>query len=131
VITIILSLLVGIVISNALLMSVFERVREIGTIRAVGTEKGQVYKIFYAEALIATLAGVVLGLALGVLVTWITGEVGFEVPGLAQGMPIHPTVLVPNLVKSAVRPLVVVCVAVIIPIRSSCKMSVVDALNYR
>ncbi len=131
VITIILSLLVGIVISNALLMSIFERVREIGTIRAFGTEKGQVYKIFYAEALIATVVGVILGLALGALVTWITGEVGIEVPGLAQGMPIYPTVLLPNLVKSAILPVIVVCVAIIFPIRSSCKMDVVDALNYR
>ncbi len=131
IITIVLSLLVGIVISNALLMSIFERIREIGTIRAVGTEKGQVYKIFYAEAVIETLIGIVLGLALGALVTWITGEIGIQVPGFAQGMPIHPAVELKNLVSSAVLPVIVVLIAVFFPIRSSCKMNVVDALNYR
>lgn len=50
VISIVLSLIVGIVISNALLMSIFERIREIGTLRAIGTEKLHIYRIFYSEA---------------------------------------------------------------------------------
>ncbi|MBT3227215.1 MAG: ABC transporter permease [Deltaproteobacteria bacterium] len=130
-ISIILSLVVGIVISNALLMSIFERIREIGTMRAVGTEKWQVYRIFYAEALITTFIGIMLGMLLGALVTWVTGEIGIEVPGLAQGMPIHPRVFLKNLVNSAILPVIVVCIAIIFPIRSSCKMDVVNALNYR
>ena len=131
VITLILSLLVGIVISNTLLMSIFERIREIGTIRAVGTEKGQIYLIFYAEAIMTTLFGTVLGLAFGAGVTWITGEIGLMVPGLAQGLPIYPKISLINFIVSSIVPIIVVCIAVLFPIFSSCKMDVVDALNYR
>ncbi|MCP4757792.1 MAG: ABC transporter permease [Proteobacteria bacterium] len=132
VITIVLSLLVGIVISNALLMSIFERIREIGTIRAIGTEKSQIYKIFYSEALLATIIGTILGLASGSLATWITGEIGIPVPGFTQeGSLMYPKIDSANLVWSATIPLIVACVAIFFPIKSSCKMDVVEALNYR
>lgn len=132
VIGIILSLIVGIVISNALLMSIFERIREIGTLRAIGTEKTQVYGIFYAEAFLITLMGIILGLILGSILVWITGRTGIEIP--AEGgetVMIYPVILLSNLIGSSVLPLFVTLVAVWFPIKSSCKMTVVDALNYR
>ncbi len=131
IISLILSLLVGIIISNALLMSVFERIREIGAIRAVGTEKWQVYKIFYGEAMITILFGVLLGLAAGALATWLAGIIGFSVPGFAHGLEVHPAVELKSLLKAAVIPIVFAALAVLFPIRSSCKMDIVDALNYR
>ncbi len=131
IIMVILSIIVGIVISNALLMSIFERIREIGTIRAVGTEKGQVYKIFLSEAMISTIIGIILGLILGSSVTWIIGETGIKVPGLAQGMLIFPRIEVSNLIFSSAIPLIVAGIVVIFPIRSSCKMDIVDALEHR
>lgn len=131
VITVILSMLVGIVISNALLMSIFERVREIGTIRALGTEKQQVYRLFFAEAIMVTFFGTVFGLVLGVMITWITGQFGIPVPGLAEGLPIFPQVVAENVLKTGVLPIVIVLVAAFFPIRASCKMDVIEALNYR
>lgn len=132
VISIILSLIVGIVISNALLMSIFERIREIGTLRAIGTEKIQVYRIFYAEAFIITLLGIILGLILGSILVWITGKTGLSIPA-ENGEPvtIYPAVQLSNLISSSILPLIVTLVAVWFPIKSSCKMTVVDALNYR
>ncbi|MBU2512343.1 FtsX-like permease family protein [bacterium] len=132
VISIILSLIVGIVISNALMMSVFERIREIGTLRAIGTEKKQVYKIFYSEAFLTTVFGILLGLLLGSILIWITGKTGITMPGEGgEPVTIHPEIQLSNLISSSALPIVVTMVAVWFPIKSSCKMNIVDALNFR
>lgn len=132
VISIVLSLIVGIVISNALLMSIFERIREIGTLRAIGTEKSQVYRIFYSEAFLTSLFGILLGLILGSLLVWITGQTGLTIPAEAgEPVTIYPEIQMSNLINSSLLPLIVTLIAVWFPIKSSCKMTVVDALNYR
>lgn len=128
---VVLSLLVGIVISNTLLMSVFERIREIGTIRAVGAEKGHIYKIFYAESVITIFMGVLLGLAAGILLTWISGRIGIDVPGLTRGVKIYPAIEMTSLIHSAAIPFIFAAIAVLYPIRFSCKKAIVDALNFR
>lgn len=51
---------------NTMMMSVNERVREIGTLRAVGWSRARVARLIVAEGLIISLIGGALGLALGV-----------------------------------------------------------------
>jgi putative ABC transport system permease protein len=61
-----LSLLVGgVVLMNILLISVSERVREIGLRRAVGASQRDIFVQFVAESLAITLIGMLLGSALG------------------------------------------------------------------
>src|SRR4029077_11265290 len=55
--------------SNTLLMSVLERTRELGTLRAIGTGRGQVAIIVLCEALWLALLGGVAGILLGWLAT--------------------------------------------------------------
>ena len=63
--------LVGLGILNTMLMSVLERTREFGVMQALGTRPMGVLLLVLAEAFwIATLS-VVLGLALGLAVTWV------------------------------------------------------------
>jgi putative ABC transport system permease protein len=64
----ILIALVGIV--NTLALSVFERVRELGLLRAVGATRRQVRAMIRWEAVIVAVLGAVLGLALGVFFGW-------------------------------------------------------------
>jgi putative ABC transport system permease protein len=52
-------------IVNTLVLSVLERTREIGLLRAVGTSRGQVRRMVRVEAVIIALFGAVLGLGLG------------------------------------------------------------------
>jgi putative ABC transport system permease protein len=52
-------------ILNTFLMSVFERTREIGTIRAVGWRRSRVVALFLLEGLFLGIAGAVLGGLLG------------------------------------------------------------------
>ncbi len=54
-------------IVNTLALSIFERTRELGLLRAVGTSRRQVKRIVRLEAVITSLIGASLGLVLGVL----------------------------------------------------------------
>ncbi len=132
VISIVLSLIVGIIISNAQMMSIFERVKEIGTIRAIGAEKKHIYKLFYTEALLTTTAGVVFGLIFGFILIYLSGKTGISIPG-GGGEPveIYPVFESASAISATIVPLVVAFFAVLLPIKSSCKMNVIDALNYR
>jgi putative ABC transport system permease protein len=64
-------------IVNTLTMNVFERVREIGVLRATGMTRRQVWRSVVVEAGILGLAGAVLGIVLGLLV----GAVMVLLPG--------------------------------------------------
>jgi putative ABC transport system permease protein len=55
--------LIGIV--NTLMLSVFERTREIGLLRAVGMTRGQVKAMIRSEALVIALFGAVIGVVVG------------------------------------------------------------------
>ena len=50
---------------NVMLVSVTERTAEVGLLRAVGAGRGQIARVFLAEAALLSLAGGVLGLAVG------------------------------------------------------------------
>lgn len=61
-----LALLIGIMgIANTMVMSVFERTREIGILRALGWRRGQVLTLIELEAAVLGLGGGALGIALG------------------------------------------------------------------
>lgn len=57
----------GLGVLNTLLMSVSERTREIGTLRAVGWSQGRVLRLILGEGLLISAFGGVIGLALGVV----------------------------------------------------------------
>ncbi len=57
-------------IANTLSLSVYERTRELGLLRAVGTTRGQLRSIVRWEALVISLLGAVEGLVLGMLFGW-------------------------------------------------------------
>ena len=57
-------------ITNTLALSIFERTREIGLLRAVGTTRTQVAAMVRWEALLVAVLGGVVGIALGVVFGW-------------------------------------------------------------
>jgi ABC-type lipoprotein release transport system permease subunit len=58
-------LIVAVIIVNTLLMSVFERVREMGILAALGMKGGQIRQMFLLEAASLGIAGIVVGIVLG------------------------------------------------------------------
>ncbi len=55
----------GIGTMNTMMMSIFERTREIGLMKATGASTGQIFKLFFTEGLAISFIGGVLGLAAG------------------------------------------------------------------
>jgi ABC-type antimicrobial peptide transport system permease subunit len=93
-----LSILIGGVgIMNAMLMSVFERTREIGTLRALGWRRRRVVGMIVSEsvalAFLSGIAGILLGVGLGNLIAmeptmgaWLKGEYSFRLFAQAIGI---------------------------------------------
>ena len=128
-ITFVLVVMVGVITSNALLMAFFERIREIGTLRAVGMAIGQVKTLLYLESLLVGLLGALGGLVLGVGMTAITGGIG--IPLGISGQSVHPQLGLASVLVSTLAPVICIVLAATMPIRAATRMSVTDALNHQ
>lgn len=73
-------------IANTLALSIFERKRELGLLRAVGMTRRQVRRMIRWEAVITALFGAFLGLLVGVVLGWAV-VVALEDEGLSFGFP--------------------------------------------
>jgi putative ABC transport system permease protein len=51
-------------VMNVMIMAVFERVREIGTIAAIGTPPGRILALFLSEGLVLAIGATVIGVAI-------------------------------------------------------------------
>ncbi len=70
----------GIGIMNVMLVSVSERGREIGLLKALGGQAGQILSLFLAEALLLSGAGAVCGLLLGTILLQAASRIWPELP---------------------------------------------------
>jgi putative ABC transport system permease protein len=78
-----IALIVGaIAVANTMLMSVFERTREFGVVRAVGARPRFLMGLVLLEALLLAMVGAVAGIALGYLGAAAVNHVAFDLIGL-------------------------------------------------
>ena len=110
---------------NTLAISVIERTREIGMLRAVGATRQQVSRMVLAEALLmaafGTTFGLLAGMYLGYLLVGAMDVVGF---------PLTYTFPVVGLIAALVIGLLFGALAAIIPSRQAAKLEIVQALRY-
>ncbi len=78
-IKVILIAVVLISVLNVMMMSVYERVREIGTLAAMGTRPGRIMALFVAEGFCLGLVSALAGAAIGVGSLWVLNLTGVEV----------------------------------------------------
>jgi putative ABC transport system permease protein len=110
-------------IVNTLVLSIFERTREIGMLRAVGTTRRQLRAMIRWEAVITSIIGGVLGVLLGILFGWAVCK-GLESDGLVF---VFPTV---QIAIFLVLSIVAGVLAAILPARRAAKLDVLAALSY-
>ncbi|MET9854890.1 FtsX-like permease family protein [Streptomyces sp. NPDC006450] len=73
---------------NTLAMSVYERTQEIGMLRAIGLDRGRVKNMIRLEAIVISLFGAVIGVALGTFIAWAVGEtIKGSIPNYALVIP--------------------------------------------
>jgi putative ABC transport system permease protein len=77
VILIVLFLIIMVGITNTFRIIMYERIREIGTMRSIGMQRGEVRNLFLLEAAFLALGGVIVGLALALLIMLIVSLVDF------------------------------------------------------
>ncbi len=126
-------------IFNTVLMSVYERVREIGVLRAHGMTPGTLTKMFMLEGFFTGIIGAVFGFILSLIVVYLFVEKGLPMDKMAgdmdvTGMPIWGTLYgvwnIPSIIAAALFSIVISTVAAVIPARKAGKMSVTDALRF-
>jgi putative ABC transport system permease protein len=121
-IAVIVSLL-GVV--NTLAMSVIERTREIGVLRALGSSRWLVRQTMLDESLLITLAGALAGVAVGLLIGFVwVGSMSAIMPGIVFHWPLS------TMIGVTVAAVIAGVVAAALPARRAAKLKVIQALSY-
>jgi putative ABC transport system permease protein len=123
------SLLVGAVgIANTMFMSVMERTRQIGLLKALGATDNEVMKLFLIESGLFGVVGGVIGITVGILISVLISAIGLQMIGPGGNMT---TVISPSLIIFALAFSIIMGVlSGVMPARNAAKMNPVDALRF-
>lgn len=108
-------------IVNTLVLTVFERTRELGMLRAIGMTRRQVRRMIRYESVITALIGAAIGIALGIVLSvLLISRVDFILLAWPLG----------SLFAFVIAALVVGLIAAIFPARRASRLNVLEALQY-
>jgi putative ABC transport system permease protein len=110
-------------IVNTLALSIYERTRELGMLRAIGMSRRQVRTMIRYEAVITALIGGILGLVLGLIFATLIAQ-PLKDEGFTLSYPVGSLILL--LVFAAI----VGVVAAILPARRASRLDVLESLQY-
>jgi putative ABC transport system permease protein len=108
-------------IVNTLVLSISERTRELGMLRAIGTSRKQVKRVVRWEAVITALIGAVLGVVMGVVLAVLFTR---PLDDFTLSIPV-PTLIVVLIVAGIAG-----VGAAVLPARRASKLDVLEALAY-
>jgi ABC-type antimicrobial peptide transport system permease subunit len=132
----IVMLIGAVIVANTLLMAVFERTREIGILAALGMKRRQIMGMMLLEALILALAGVIVGVALGLgLVAYLSvngiplGDMGSAASNIALGSEMRARFVPVTFAWLAFWTLTIAVVASLYPAWFAARLEPVQALH--
>lgn len=118
---------------NSVNMTLFERTREFGTMRAIGDRPSYIFKLIMTESFFLGVFGAMTGMALGCLTAVVISAIGIPMPpppnanlGYTAMIRLVPSsVLIAGLIG-----FIATVLATIIPARRAAKLDIVDALRH-
>jgi len=118
-------------IMNVMIMAVYERIREIGTIAAIGTLPGKILSMFVIEGFCLGVAGAVIGNIVGVSIVLILNllEITFDF-GQQTGLLLVAEITPYDLLFISVTVIVVSVIASLQPAFKASRMEPIDALRH-
>lgn len=126
--------IVVILTMNSLVLSVFERTAEIGTMRAIGARRGFIRGLFIIETITLTLisgiAGILLGLGAVAFLDRAAIQFNNQILALVfGGSSLHPAVSSTNIALSGAASLILGTVAWLYPVRLALRIPPVRAIQ--
>jgi putative ABC transport system permease protein len=131
---------IAIVILNAMLMAVFERVRELGVLKAIGVGPGGVLGLIYLETLIQTGIALVVGVGLAIPANWYMTTTGIDLSASMGGLTLMGSSIDPvwrsyvdtgTYVEPVVALVVIVALAVTYPALRAAFIDPITAMRHQ
>jgi ABC-type lipoprotein release transport system permease subunit len=122
------------VIINTLIMSVYERTREIGILSAIGMRGGRIMSLFLAESALLAVGGVIMGVILGLLANYLFNIHGFYIGNMGlTGFMVSDTIFarltVNDTISLSIVTFMVTILAGLYPAIMASRMQPVEALR--
>jgi putative ABC transport system permease protein len=114
-------------IMNVMVMAVYERIKEIGTIAAIGTSPGKILSLFLTEGLLLGIFGTLLGIVLSLvsIAALKAARISFNF-GQQQGIILNPSITLTDIVSIA---LIVIAIAVLGSLQPAWKAARMDPIT--
>jgi putative ABC transport system permease protein len=118
-------------IMNVMVMAVYERIREIGTIAAIGTLPGKIVAMFLIEGFSLGFFGAVVGDILGVAVISVlnVAKVTFNF-GRQKGLLLSPSINLQDILVISIIVIIISVMASLQPAYKASRMNPIDALRH-
>jgi len=130
-IRIILISVVLISVMNVLIMAVYERIREIGTISAIGTKPATILALFVSEGFLLGLVGTVIGTAISLVAIGIANRMTFTIAfGRQDNLILVPTISATDVVVTGLLTIAVAILASLQPAWKASRMNPIKALRH-
>ena len=120
-------------IANTMMMTVMERTPEIGTIRALGTQKKGVILLFLLEGMLLGILGGIVGILLGIVFAELITAGQFMMPpppGSSRGFPIIIRIVPSVLAISFLLAVGAALLSSIYPALRAARLKIADALRF-
>jgi putative ABC transport system permease protein len=130
-IRIILISVVLISVMNVLIMAVYERIREIGTISAIGTKPATILALFVSEGFLLGLVGTVIGTTISLVAIGIANRMTFTFAfGRQDNLVLVPTISSADVLITGLLTIVVAVLASLQPAWKASRMNPIKALRH-
>jgi putative ABC transport system permease protein len=127
-IEIILISIVLVSILNVMIMSVYERIKQIGTMKAMGTPKSFIVSMFVNEGMLLGVFGFIIGVVLSVVLVFVIGDIHYSF-GRQSDLVLVPVIDWGSVVSVGVMVVIISILASLYPAVKAASLKPIDALR--